>query len=155
VRSSNEKSIGLRKFFLGGVIGGMLATIMLFFGTDLLGYPFPPLAIFQLLIAPVPGSIQSVVVETFREYAKYSAFVFSSAIYVFLYGVIGILLGAIVNSPRDASTISDGAESSIAISKCLLSDLIDIWLDNFNCPHSRSECHLLEDSIALYRVGAG
>ena len=106
MRSSNEKSIGVRKFFLGGVIGGMLATIMLFFGTDLLGYPFPPLAIFQLLIAPVPGSIQSVVVETFREYAKYSAFVFSSAIYVFLYGVIGILLGALVKRNTNGSTMA-------------------------------------------------
>lgn len=92
-------------FFLGGVIGGVLATIMLFLGTDLLGYPFPPLAIFQLLIAPVPGSIQSVVVETFREYAKYSAFVFSSVIYVFLYGVIGILLGAFVKRNTNGSTI--------------------------------------------------
>jgi DMSO/TMAO reductase YedYZ molybdopterin-dependent catalytic subunit len=105
VEASNRKPIGLRKFFLGGVIGGVLATIMLFLGTDLLGYPFPPLAIFQLLIAPVPGSIQSVVVETFREYAKYSTFVFSSAVYVFLYGVIGILLGILVKRSTTGSTI--------------------------------------------------
>jgi len=92
---SRQNPIGLKRFFIGGVLGGILATIILFFGTDLLGYPFPPLAIFQLLISPVPGSIQSVVVETFREYAKYSAFVFSSVIYVVLYGAIGILLGVL------------------------------------------------------------
>ena len=72
----NQKPVGLKRFFTGGLLGGILATIILFFATDLLGYPFPPLTIFQLLISPVPGSIQSVVVETFREYAKYSAFVF-------------------------------------------------------------------------------
>ncbi len=102
--SSSQKSIGLRKFFIGGILGGTLATIILFFGTDLLGYPFPPLAIFQLLISPVPGSIQSVVVDTFREYAKYSAFVFSSAMYVFLYGVIGVFLGVLFKGKTYDST---------------------------------------------------
>ena len=82
-----------KKFFLGGLLGGVFATILLFIGTELLGFPFPPLAIFQLLIAPVPGSIQSVVVETFQEYAKYSAFVFSSIIYSILYGVIAVFVG--------------------------------------------------------------
>lgn len=102
--SSSQKSIGLRKFFIGGILGGTLATIILFFGTDLLGYPFPPLAIFQLLISPVPGSIQSVVVDTFREYAKYSAFVFSSAMYVFVYGVIGVFLGVLFKGKTYDST---------------------------------------------------
>ena len=101
---SSQKPIGLRRFFIGGVLGGILATIILFFGTDLLGYPFPPLAIFQLLISPVPGSIQSVVVESFREYAKYSAFVFSSAIYVLLYGVIGVLIGLLFKRNTCGST---------------------------------------------------
>jgi len=87
------KSTNMKRFFVGGVLGGILATVMLFIGTDLLGFPFPPLAIFQLLIAPVPGSIQSVMVETFREYAKYSAFAVSSAIYAALYGVIAVFLG--------------------------------------------------------------
>ena len=82
-----------KKFFLAGLIGGTIATLILFVGTSLLGLPFPPLAIFQLLIAPVPGSIQSVVVESLQEYAKYSAFVFSSAIYVIMYGLVAIFLG--------------------------------------------------------------
>ena len=90
---SRETFLRLRRFFVGGLVGGILATIILFVGTEFLGFPFPPLAIFQLLIAPVPGSIQSVTVETFREYAKYAAFVFSSVIYVVLYGVIAVFLG--------------------------------------------------------------
>lgn len=94
---SKIRFMRLRRFFVGGLLGGILATIMLYVGTELLGYPFPPLAIFQLLIAPVPGSIQSVVVETFREYAKYSAFVFSSAIYSMLYGAIAVFIGLVFN----------------------------------------------------------
>ena len=77
-------------------MGGALATVILFIGTELLGLPFPPLAIFQILIAPVPGSIQSVVVETFREYAKYSAFIFSSVLYAVLYGVIAVFLALLL-----------------------------------------------------------
>jgi DMSO/TMAO reductase YedYZ molybdopterin-dependent catalytic subunit len=92
---SSESFQKLRKFFVGGLLSGVLATLMLFIATELLGFPFPPLAIFQLLIAPVPGSIQSVMVETFREYAKYSAFIFSSVVYVVLYGVLAVLLGVI------------------------------------------------------------
>jgi len=103
VGSSQNVSIGLKRYFIGGLLGGTLATIILFFGTDVLGYPFPPLAIFQLLISPVPGSIQSVVVETFREYAKYSAFLFSSVIYVVLYGVIGGFLGLLFRRNSEGS----------------------------------------------------
>ena len=84
---------GTKRFFVGGILGGILATILLFLGTDLLAFPFPPLAIFQFLIAPVPGTIQSVVVETFGEFAKYSAFIVSSAIYIILYGFVAVLLG--------------------------------------------------------------
>src|SRR5208337_3334286 len=80
----------LRRFFVGGLFGGILATIILFVATEFLGFPFPPLAIFQALIAPVPGSIQSIMVDTFREYAKYSAFVASSAIYAIMYGLIAV-----------------------------------------------------------------
>jgi DMSO/TMAO reductase YedYZ molybdopterin-dependent catalytic subunit len=83
----------VKKLFLAGLMGGTIATLILFVGTSLLGLPFPPLAIFQLLIAPVPGSIQSVVVESLQEYAKYSAFVFSSVIYVVIYGIIAIFIG--------------------------------------------------------------
>jgi DMSO/TMAO reductase YedYZ molybdopterin-dependent catalytic subunit len=80
----------LRRFFVGGLFGGILATVILYVGTEFLGFPFPPLAIFQVLIAPVPGSIQSFMVDTFREYAKYSAFVASSAIYAIMYGLIAV-----------------------------------------------------------------
>jgi len=91
-------STPVRKLFLAGLIGGAVATLILYVGTSLLGLPFPPLAIFQLLIAPVPGSVQSVVVDTFKEYAKYSAFVFSSVIYVIIYGLIAVLLNFVVRS---------------------------------------------------------
>ena len=59
------EKLKLRRFFVGGLSGGILATVILYVGTELLGFPFPPLAIFQLLIAPVPGSIQSFMVDTF------------------------------------------------------------------------------------------
>ena len=108
-----KKQVGLKRFFTGGLLGGTLATMILFLGTDLLGYPFPPLTIFQLLISPVPGSIQSVVVETFREYAKYSAFVFSSVLYVILYGAIGVVLGFLLDrnpsNSRKNITLTAGA----------------------------------------------
>jgi hypothetical protein len=90
ILGKNAEKTRFRKFFLGGLFGGILATVILYAGTELLGFPFPPLAIFQLLIAPVPGSVQSFMVETFREYAKYSAFVASSAIYALMYGLIGV-----------------------------------------------------------------
>ena len=93
----DKRKIGnLKRFFVGGILGGILATIILFIGTEFFEFPFPPLVIFQLIISPVPGSIQSVMVETFREYAKYSAFVMSSVIYALLYGVIAVLLGLLV-----------------------------------------------------------
>jgi len=89
----NRIPASLRRFFFYGLLGGIVATIVLFVGTNLLALPFPPEAIFQLLIAPVPGAIQSVVVETFREYAKYTAFVFSAAIYALMYALLGVLTG--------------------------------------------------------------
>jgi DMSO/TMAO reductase YedYZ molybdopterin-dependent catalytic subunit len=91
-----QKIVNLKRFFVGGILGGILATIILFIGTEFFEFPFPPLVIFQLIISPVPGSIQSVMVETFREYAKYSAFVMSSVIYALLYGVIAVFLGLLV-----------------------------------------------------------
>ncbi len=87
---SSIRKLRLRRFFVSGLFGGILATIMLYIGTELLGFPFPPLVIFQLLIAPVPGSIQSFMVETFREYAKYSAFAVSSALYAVVYGLVAV-----------------------------------------------------------------
>ncbi len=104
------KELRLRKFFVGGLFGGILATILLFVGAELLGFPFPPLAIFQILIAPVPGSVQSVVVDTFREYAKYSAFVASSAMYAIMYGLIAVGLalvfkGDLPNKAKQATLV--------------------------------------------------
>ena len=96
-------SIPIKKYFLAGLVGGTIATLILYVGTSLLGLPFPPLAIFQLLIAPVPGSIQSVAVETFLEYAKYSAFAVSSAIYVIIYGIIAVFLGLILKNDSQAN----------------------------------------------------
>lgn len=87
---SSIRRLRLRRFFVTGLFGGILATIMLYVGTELLAFPFPPLVIFQLMIAPVPGSIQSFMVETFREYAKYSAFAVSSALYAVGYGLVAV-----------------------------------------------------------------
>jgi DMSO/TMAO reductase YedYZ molybdopterin-dependent catalytic subunit len=110
----------LRKFFLGGLFGGILAIAILYIGTELLGFPFPPLAIFQLLIAPVPGSIQSFMVETFREYAKYSAFVASSAIYAVMYGLIAVGLAFAFKrdlraKAREATLIAVGVPTVIGL----------------------------------------
>jgi hypothetical protein len=98
VQDPNETANKLRKtpfrsFFLYGLLGGAIANIGSYVGTSLLGLPYPPEAVFQLLIAPVPGSIQSVIVETFREYAKYGTFAFVSVAYTFLYGIIAIIAG--------------------------------------------------------------
>ena len=83
----------LRKSFFYGLLGGIIATILLYIGTSLFALPYPPEAIFQLLIFPVPGSVQSVVVETFREYAKYTTFVVSAGIYAIMYALLGVLVG--------------------------------------------------------------
>jgi DMSO/TMAO reductase YedYZ molybdopterin-dependent catalytic subunit len=88
----NHPSSSLRTPFLHGLAGGIVATLLLFVGSSLFALPFPPEGIFQLLIAPVPGAIQSVVVETFREYAKYSTFVFSVAAYAFMYAFLSVLI---------------------------------------------------------------
>ncbi len=82
-----------KRCFLIGVFAGAIATLVFFVGTELLGLPYPPEAIFQLLINPVPGSVQSVAVENLREYAKYSALTFASVIFVILYGVISMIIG--------------------------------------------------------------
>lgn len=90
---TSGNKIPLRDFFLYGLLGGAIANIGLYVGTGLLGLPYPPEAVFQLLIAPVPGSIQSVIVETFREYAKYGTFIFTAVAYTFLYGLIALGAG--------------------------------------------------------------
>ena len=91
--ANKQRKTPFRGFFLYGLLGGAIANIGSYVGTALLGLPYPPEAVFQLLIAPVPGSIQSVIVETFREYAKYGTFAFVSIAYTFLYGIIGIIAG--------------------------------------------------------------
>src|SRR5271157_79499 len=88
-----ERSLSLRRYFTYGVAGGFLAAIIQFIGAMLLNVPFPPEAIFKLLISPVQGSVQSVVVESLGEYAKYTAFVSASIGYVLGYGILGVLAG--------------------------------------------------------------
>ena len=110
----------LRRFFVGGLFGGILATVILFLATEFLGFPFPPLAIFQALIAPVPGSIQSVMVDTFREYAKYSAFVASSAIYAIMYGLIAVGLAFVFKGDlhakvKEATLVGVGVPTVIGL----------------------------------------
>ncbi len=88
----DHPSPSFRRSFFQGLVGGIIATLLLFVGSSLFALPFPPEAIFQLLIAPVPGAIQSVVVETFREYAKYSGFIFSVAVYALMYAFLSVLI---------------------------------------------------------------
>ena len=114
------EKLRLRRFFVGGLSGGILATVILYVGTELLGFPFPPLAIFQLLIAPVPGSIQSFMVDTFREYAKYSAFVASSVIYAIMYGLIAVGLtfafkGDLHAKVKEATLVGVGVPALIGL----------------------------------------
>jgi hypothetical protein len=84
-----------KRCFLIGVLGGAVAALVFYVGTELVGLPYPPEAIFQLLINPVPGSVQSVAVDNLRQYAKYGALTFASVIFVILYGAIGILTGVL------------------------------------------------------------
>jgi len=91
--ANKQRKTPFRSFFLYGLLGGAIANIGSYVGTSLLGLPYPPEAVFQLLIAPVPGSIQSVIVETFREYAKYGTFAFVSVAYTLLYGIIAVIAG--------------------------------------------------------------
>ena len=91
--TTRHGKIPLRNFLLYGLLGGAIANIGSYVGTSLLGLPYPPEAVFQLLIAPIPGSIQSVIVETFREYAKYGTFAFVSVAYTLLYGIIAVIAG--------------------------------------------------------------
>jgi len=86
-----EQPLSLRRYFAYGVAGGIFAAIIQFIGAMLLNVPFPPEAIFKLLITPVPGSIQSVAVDNLGEYAKYTAFLSASIGYVVGYGVLGAL----------------------------------------------------------------
>jgi DMSO/TMAO reductase YedYZ molybdopterin-dependent catalytic subunit len=76
-----------------GLASGALATIIAFIGTRMLSLPYPPEAIFQALVAPVPGSIESIIVEMFREYAKYATFTLAVILYVLSYGFVAVLVG--------------------------------------------------------------
>jgi DMSO/TMAO reductase YedYZ molybdopterin-dependent catalytic subunit len=86
-----------KRIFLVGLIAGALATLVFYIGTEFLGLPYPPEAIYQLLVTPVPGSIQSVAVENLRQYAKYGALTFASIVYAILYGAISVGLGSLSN----------------------------------------------------------
>ena len=89
----NEYSLSFRQLFLYGLLGGLVATVAAFVGTMTLSLPYPPEEVLQLIIAPVPGAVQSVVVDNFGEYAKYSAFVSASVMYSIGYGLLGVLAG--------------------------------------------------------------
>jgi len=86
-------ALSYKRCFLIGILAGTIATLIFYIGTELLGLPYPPEAIFQLLINPVPGAVQSVAVENLRQYAKYSALTFASVIFVIIYGAIGTVIG--------------------------------------------------------------
>lgn len=109
--------------FAYGLLGGAIATLGLYFGTEFLGLPFPPEALFQLMISPVPGSIQSIAVENLREYAKYSAFTVASIIYAVLYALIAV---AIVHFTRKEDRIRRGIA---LISTVLIPTVIGLGLE--------------------------
>ena len=90
-----SSTLSYKRCFLIGIFAGAIATLVFYVGTELLGLPYPPVAIFQQLINPVPGSVQSVAVDNLRQYAKYSALTFASVVFVILYGAIGILIGVL------------------------------------------------------------
>jgi DMSO/TMAO reductase YedYZ molybdopterin-dependent catalytic subunit len=84
-----------KQIFITGLVVGALATLVFYLANESLGFPYPPEAIFQAIVNPVPGSIQSVAVENLRQYAKYGAFTFASIVYAVLYGVIAVGIGQI------------------------------------------------------------
>jgi len=86
------------------LVAGALATLVYYVGTELVGLPYPPNAIFQLILNPVPGSVQSVAVENLRQYAKYGALTFASAVYAMLYGIIAVAMGVL--SKRNLAKLS-------------------------------------------------
>jgi len=88
--SKKTQRLPTRRAFTQGLSAGALVTVILYSVTGVLNLPFPPEAIFQLLISPVPGAVQSIAVETLREYAKYSAFVVASAFFAITYGLIAV-----------------------------------------------------------------
>jgi len=92
--------ISSRAFFVYGLVGGAIATIASYAVTMFLGLPFPPETLFRLLITPVPGSIESVLVETFGELAKYGTFALAVAIYTLLYAAISVMLGHLFYTRR-------------------------------------------------------
>lgn len=123
-----------KRTFVNGLIAGALATLVFFIGTELVGLPYPPEAIFKLLINPVPGSLQSVAVENLGEYAKYSALTFASVVFVVLYGAIAVLIrllskrkfgrwGLIVTGTVITTAVSLGSEAAFASSLSILSTL--------------------------------
>ena len=84
-----------KRIFLFGLIAGVLATLLFYVLTELTALPYPPESIYQALINPVPGSIQSVAVENLRQYAKYSALTFASAVFSGIYGVVAVGLDSL------------------------------------------------------------
>ncbi len=89
-----------RAIFVYGLIGGLIANIASYVGTTFVGLPYPPEAIFQLLVSPVPGSMESRLVETLGELPKYGTFVFSIALYTLLYGMISVTVGYLFQKRR-------------------------------------------------------
>jgi len=84
-----------KRIFFIGVVAGVLAALVFYVVTELTALPYPPESIYQALINPVPGSIQSVAVDNLRQYAKYSALTLASAVFAGLYGVVALGLGSL------------------------------------------------------------
>jgi DMSO/TMAO reductase YedYZ molybdopterin-dependent catalytic subunit len=139
---TDDSSLSLRHFFAYGLFGGLVATIGAYIGTVLLGLPYPPEEILQLMIALVPGSIQSVAVETLQEYAKYGAFVFAAALYSTFYGFVGVLVGfvsrknfqkkigqSIIISTTVTTLIGLGLAAPLATTVSILSTTIGWMMD--------------------------
>jgi DMSO/TMAO reductase YedYZ molybdopterin-dependent catalytic subunit len=136
----NIDQISYRNFFLFGLIGGVVTNIASYIATMLLGLPYPPEALFELLVSPVPGSIQSTLVETLGELPKYGTFAFAIVIFTIFYGVIAVLVGYSVRTGRITNAllmvatataiptvISLGLQTLIATSVATLSSVTG-WL---------------------------
>ena len=103
----------IRRWFFTGLLVGAIATIIYYVGTEFFGLPYPPEAIFQLLINPVPGSVQSVAVENLRQYAKYGALTFASVVFAVLYGAVGVLMG-VLSDRKFSRTMVIGIGTAVA-----------------------------------------
>jgi DMSO/TMAO reductase YedYZ molybdopterin-dependent catalytic subunit len=102
LEGSNSKN-PYGSFFLSGLIGGLFADTISYLAAASFGLPYPPEAIFQLLVSPVPGSVESRLVETLGELPKYGTYAFSVVLYTVFYGAVAVAVGYLFQTKRITS----------------------------------------------------